>query len=262
VSRLILGEVLGEGDSAKVVAARYLDEDVAVKIFKDTNATSILEEVGRICCSRHEFIVEFLGVSTDAKACDANGKQIGLALVMKRAKFGSVLDVMRDHKKRKMFSGRQQWLLLLARTAKAILYLHSQSPPIIHRDIKPGNVLVSEQHQPLLADFGLACYASNDSNDFKGTCNYLAPELFEGEPATMQTDVYAFALFMWFVASGAEFKGSESEPFCCTEPWEGDLLTDIMERVVDGIRPAWPHAIEKISSLARFRQVSLLHDCF
>jgi serine/threonine protein kinase len=233
---------------------------VAVKIFDDANATSILEEVGRMRHLHHEFIVPFRGVSTDAKACDANGRQIGLALVMKLAKFGSVFDVMRDHTKKKMFSSRQKWLELLAQTAHGIFYLHSQSPPIIHRDIKPGNVLVSEQHQPFVADFGLACDTSNNSRPCPGTYNYLAPELFEGEIATMQTDVYAFALFMWFVASGAEYRVSESDPVCCPEPWEGDSLHDVMDRVRDGMRPAWPLAVEKLSSLARFRQVGLHHN--
>jgi serine/threonine protein kinase len=152
---------------------------------------------------------------------------------------------------KKMFSSCRKWLVLLAQTAQAIFYLHSQAQPILHRDIKPGNVLVSEQHQPLVADFGLACDASSNTEPCQGTYNYLAPELFMGKIASRQTDVYAFALFMWFVASGAESKGAEP----CPEPWAGDLFQDVMERVTGGQRPAWPPDVEKLSSLVRFRKV-------
>jgi serine/threonine protein kinase len=255
-SQLVLGEKLGTGGYATVVAARYLGQDVAVKQFHDASAASIIKEMGSMCHLQHEFIVAIRGVSTDSLAHDANGGHIGLALVMQRAKYGSVFDVLRDPTKRKMLSSRSEWLLFLANTARGVSYLHSQSPPFLHRDIKPGNILVSEQCHPLVADFGLVCSESSDCEPFQGTINYMAPELMREGKASFQTDVYAFGLLMWFVACGAENRAAEP----CAEPWTGYSAQDVEDLVMAGKRPAWPSYIIELSSLARFLEVGLPSD--
>ena len=185
----------------------------------------------------------------DPSACDANGTHIGLALVMQRAKHGSIFDVMCDPMRRSMLRNRQQWLLFLAETAYGIFYLHSQS--ILHRDIKPGNVLLSEQLHPLLADFGIACASSSSTELGQGTYIYMAPEMFLEGNASCQTDAYAFGLLMWFVASGAETRGAAP----CAEPWEGYSYEDVMDLVTAGRRPAWPTILTDLNALARFREV-------
>ena len=248
-SQLVLGIEIGRGAFAKVVAAKYFGQDVAVKIFNDPCTSSVLEEVGSICHLRHDYIVGIRGVSMDAAACDVNGKHIGLALVMQHAKYGSIYDVMRDPIRRSMLSSRRRWLLLLSETAYGLYYLHSQL--ILHRDIKPGNVLLSEQLHPLLADFGISCAASSDSTLGQGTFNYTAPEIFLEGNASCQTDVYAFGLLMWFVASGAEARGATP----CPEPWEGYSYEDVMDMVTAGRRPAWPTILTDLNALARFREV-------
>ena len=248
-NQLVLGMELGRGAFATVVAAKYFGQDVAVKIFNDASASSLLEEVGSICHLRHDFIVGIRGVSMDATACDINGKHIGLALVMQHAKYGSIYDVMRDPTRRNMLSSRRRWLQLLSETAYGLFYLHSQL--ILHRDIKPGNVLLSDQLHPLLADFGIACAASSNSDLGQGTYNYTAPEMFLGENASCQTDIYAFGLLMWFVASGAEARGATP----CPEPWEGYSYGDVMDLVTAERRPAWPTVLTDLTALARFREV-------
>jgi tetratricopeptide (TPR) repeat protein len=75
---------------------------------------------------------------------------------------------------------------------QAIAYLHRRG--IIHRDLKPGNILMSGGHA-LVLDFGLSRTREQISKmadeDIGGTLDYMAPELFDGEPPSELTDLYA-----------------------------------------------------------------------
>jgi serine/threonine-protein kinase len=77
---------------------------------------------------------------------------------------------------------------------------------IVHRDVKPGNVMLDEEGTALLADFGLAKGRGytllTQSGQVLGTLDYLAPELIRGEPATPATDVYALGCVAYACATG------------------------------------------------------------
>jgi serine/threonine protein kinase len=247
--QLITEGELGRGAFGVVVAARYFGERVAVKKFQGDQSASLLAEAASLCHLRHKYIVCIRGTCTDPDACDANGKKVGLALVMQLAHRGSIVKVMEDPVAKRELRGRRKWLLFLSQAAHGIFYLHSQS--IVHCDIKAGNLLVTEQLEPLVADFGLACHAGGVVAS-EGTPAYMAPELLAGETATCATDMYAFGLIMWFVCCSVEVLGQLSEP------WDGELFEDIMEMVLAGKRPEWPEKLKSLSSLGRFREVYYL----
>jgi serine/threonine protein kinase len=249
---LVVGRWLGEGSFGVVFEARYAGQDAAIKVFKGGQAASSRLSAEALCLAslRHAFVVEFLGVCSDPEARDAIGAPVGLALVMQHARHGSVLKVMRDLEKRKMLCGRGEWLQFLSQAASGIGYLHSRS--LLHRDVKAGNVLVTAQARPLVADFGLACAAGSGAACGQGTWSYKAPELFKDGVASVHSDSYAFGGVMWFVGSAAE------DPQHQSEPWEGKQGLDVMDFVMAGRRPGWQDSILIPRSLERFRQVLLV----
>ena len=252
LGQLELGGELGRGAFGVVVAAKYFGEEVAVKRFLGDQAEALLAEADSLRKLRHKYIVGIRAICTDPTARDAAGQEVGLALVMELARRGSLLDLMQDPAGRRELRGRRRWLLFLSQAAHGIFYLHSHS--ILHRDIKAGNLLVTEQLQPLVADFGLACCAGGGELS-QGTPAYMAPELLEGGEATRETDAYAFGLVMWFMACAAEVQRQPA-----VEPWDEQLFEDVMQRVLEGRRPSWPDDIRELNSLQRFRQV-LLPPC-
>ncbi len=68
----------------------------------------------------------------------------------------------------------------------------------LHRDIKPANVMREEGGQILLMDFGLT-HAYGTDGDASGTPVYMAPELLQGQPATIATDIYAIGVTLFYL---------------------------------------------------------------
>ncbi len=75
-------------------------------------------------------------------------------------------------------------------------YLHTYSPPIIHRDLKSGNLLVDGYYHVKVADFGLAKFQTDQTEKnktFCGTLLWTAPEVFSGNGYTEKADIYSFS---------------------------------------------------------------------
>ena len=87
--------------------------------------------------------------------------------------------------------------------SSAMCYLHGQQPAIIHGDLKCQNILIGEDYHAKICDFGLArihtISKSKNSNDLKGTLEYIAPEYFLNprKIKNKEFDVYAFAILSW-----------------------------------------------------------------
>lgn len=100
--------------------------------------------------------------------------------------------------------------------AEALSYLHKEcSKPVIHRDIKSSNILLSDKFEPQLSDFGLAIWGPTHSSsiidsDVVGTFGYLAPEYFMYGKVSDKIDVYAFGVVLLELLSGKKPIGVES----------------------------------------------------
>jgi serine/threonine protein kinase len=80
--------------------------------------------------------------------------------------------------------------------ASGLAYLHSRG--IIHNDLKPSNILLTEIDHPVICDFGHA--TRHPGAQRSGTHAYIPPETWDGQPRSYPSDVYAFALILlWLV---------------------------------------------------------------
>jgi eukaryotic-like serine/threonine-protein kinase len=103
---------------------------------------------------------------------------------------------------------------LMAKVARAVEYAHGRG--ILHRDLKPGNILLDDRGEPLVSDFGLAKWLDANKDITKslttiGTAGYIAPEQAEGTAAdlTPAADVYSLgAILFGLLAGRPPFLGS------------------------------------------------------
>jgi type IV pilus assembly protein PilB len=98
---------------------------------------------------------------------------------------------------------------LLNQFLSVVDYLHSQTPPIIHRDLRPETILITPHGTIKIAEFGLAKMNEGDiSTDNQtafrslGSPNYASPEQLLGEPSHKANDFYSIGAILYFVATG------------------------------------------------------------
>lgn len=134
----------------------------------------------------------------------------GAYLVMRYLKGGSLREALQDGPYDLESASR-----LLDQVAAAVSFAHRND--VIHRDIKPGNILLDEDGNAYLADFGIAkdllnLGGSHTSPDaVVGSLDYLSPEQARGEAVTPRTDIYSLGVTLYEMIAGEHpFKGSSS----------------------------------------------------
>ncbi|KAG5036211.1 putative receptor-like serine/threonine-protein kinase [Glycine soja] len=201
-SNFLPGNLIGKGGSSQVYRGCLPDgKELAVKILKpsDNVLSEFLLEIEIITTLHHKNIISLLGF------CFENGK---LLLVYDFLSRGSLEENLHGNKKISLVFGWSERYKVAVGIAEALDYLHSKDDqPVIHRDVKSSNVLLSEDFEPQLCDFGLAKWASTLSShitctDVAGTFGYLAPEYFMYGKVNDKIDVYAFGVVLLELLSG------------------------------------------------------------
>ncbi|MBV9396979.1 MAG: protein kinase [Bryobacterales bacterium] len=148
-----------------------------------------------------------------------------------------------------------------AQVGRALAYAHEQG--ILHRDIKAGNVMFGEQGDLKLVDFGLAKW--RDAEDatrtgaMVGTIPYMSPELLDGEPATAQSDLYAFGALVYELAAGQPMFGGERTETLIRRIVTGEITPlatvrpDLPTRITAAVaRATTPDPRQRYSSVREF----------
>src|SRR6185503_10210190 len=94
---------------------------------------------------------------------------------------------------------------IISQVAEALAHAHRQG--IIHRDVKPANILISAEGDPLLTDFGIAkiyeeTLQLTSDGMMVGTPTYMAPEQLQGQPVDPRTDIYALGVVLYQALTG------------------------------------------------------------
>lgn len=90
--------------------------------------------------------------------------------------------------------------------ALGLNYLHSQKPPMMHRDLKSPNVLLSEEGNAKIADVGMVRAQDKDRVTAQRimTPLWAAPEVMRREKTSIKADVWSYAILIWEIATGAD----------------------------------------------------------
>ena len=223
---------IGRGGSSIVYLAER-ESDKQHVVLKILNATAGLDEI-----LLQRFVQEFDIISSIdhpnvVKIYDRGFSDRHAYIAMEYFPDGSLADLIPDG-----LSGRQA-LSLLAQAASALREIHSRG--IIHRDIKPGNLMARADGSIVLADFGIAKRLGEDKGrtrqgELYGTPYYVSPEQIEGGPATMQSDIYALGIIFY-------------EMLTRQRPFEAESVSGLIALHVSAPRPKLPDALAECQGL-------------
>ncbi len=191
-------ELVGRGGMASVYRAhdRKADREVAIKVISPAIVESgeflgrFRREVKLVAHLDHPHILPVLDY----------GEQDGYAyLVMPVQEHGSLADRMK-YGKLSMKEGAR----IFGQVASALSYAHQRG--VVHRDVKPSNILLDEHGEAKLADFGLARPTAESSNitgsKVLGTPAYMAPEQIQGGKVDARADQYALGVVLFQMSTG------------------------------------------------------------
>ncbi|EFN52665.1 hypothetical protein CHLNCDRAFT_138610 [Chlorella variabilis] len=223
-----LGRCLGTGGFGSVYEATWRGRRVAVKklpLFGPDQPCSegmyaaMLREIELASKFSSDRLVQVYG------ACTADREHV--CLIMELMEGGSLHQRIYDRCKRRM--GYLEILQLAHDMAAGLAYLH---PSVVHRDLKPQNVLLDGEGRAKLADFGISrvkdptkSYLSQVTND-NGTPMYMAPEQFNGSRVDEKVDVYALGVIL-------------NECYTRRQPWRDSqhFFQIILKVAINGERP-------------------------
>lgn len=241
LARYQLGELLGEGGTARVFRAvdRTTGDTVALKILlpalcRDSTAVRRFIDESKLLieldCPQ---IVKGLRVAREGDVFFCAMELIDGECLQDRLAHGPLSEELA--------------LAVVAQVAKAMAYLHSKQ--LVHRDIKPGNILLQDDGRAVLIDLGFATGAGKkaaaDTETTAGTVAYISPEQARGQAELdVRADIYSLGATLYHLVVGElPFEGSSGEEIMAKQVLEALSGDAIRER---GLSPQLHYFIEKM----------------
>ncbi len=191
-------ELIGRGGFASVYRARQpkFDRDVAIKVLN----VSDLDDAAKRRFEREQRTMGSLsshpGIVTlyDSGFTDAGSPYLAMELMSTS---------MRDRLRELGALPWEQAVAIIGTVTDAVVQAHSKG--VLHCDIKPDNILVSEFEEPKLSDFGIATLiegAATAATNVSATLEYAPPEVLSGDKPVPSSDVYALGATLFAMLSG------------------------------------------------------------
>jgi eukaryotic-like serine/threonine-protein kinase len=209
-----LNDLLGRGGMSFVFLARELDlnRQVALKVLPlqllhGPSAAERFEREGKIAASLdHPHIVPIFRVGATSTF---------LWYTMKRIRGRSLEQLILERGRLPL----AEVVRVVQQVGNALDYAHRHG--VVHRDVKPANVLIDDTGWAWVCDFGVArsfgTVALTQTGASLGTPRYMAPEQFEGQPVDGRSDQYSLAILVWQALTG-------------TVPFEGDTVGELIRQ--------------------------------
>ncbi len=223
---------IGRGGSAIVYLAER-ESDKQQVVLKILNATAGMDEILLQRFVREFDIISSIDHPNVVKIYDRGFSDRQAYLAMEYFPNGSLAELIP-----RGLSARQA-LSLLAQAAGALREIHTRG--VIHRDIKPGNLMARADGSIVLADFGIAKRLGNDlghtrHGELYGTPYYVSPEQIEGSPATMQSDIYSLGIIFHEMLTGKR-------------PFDAESVSSLIALHVNAPRPKLPDGLAEYQGL-------------
>ncbi|CAF2685449.1 unnamed protein product [Rotaria sp. Silwood2] len=267
---LIQEKIIGQGGFADVYHGRWLSQDheVAIKMIRihyldEKVKGDLIKEISMMYRIRYDHILSIFG------ACMEPEKY---ALIVEHMSLGSLHDVLK--KQTLQLTWPDRWSIA-GQMTKGINYLHKLPKPIIHRDIKSLNILLTENGKGFLvkvADFGLAktryeTSRQSSHNPSIGTLPWKAPELLNMGKHTEASDVYALGVVLWELGTGCRPYEEADDSTISAFVLRGarlDIPANIPSSFAELVSRAWAHEPQKRPTcqqlLSLMKEVVFEHD--
>mmetsp|Transcript_23831 Transcript_23831/g.44506 ORF Transcript_23831/g.44506 Transcript_23831/m.44506 type:complete len:393 (-) Transcript_23831:244-1422(-) len=191
---------MAAGNCGKVYKTRWRSLHIAVKTIKGKpqQAEDLQQEINIWSSTRHPNIVTFMGASFSPKH--------GVMLIMEFMPGGDLQHLLDRSEGPVPFKRAYQIAIDIG---KALCFLHGCKPPILHRDLKPPNVLFDDNGVAKIADFGLSKIVATNQQAYRmtaktGTIRYMAPEVLLGLDYSCSVDVFSFGMILSYMFSGIQ----------------------------------------------------------
>nr|XP_020468659.1 megakaryocyte-associated tyrosine-protein kinase [Monopterus albus]XP_020468660.1 megakaryocyte-associated tyrosine-protein kinase [Monopterus albus]XP_020468661.1 megakaryocyte-associated tyrosine-protein kinase [Monopterus albus] len=215
ITKLKLGESIGEGEFGAVYEGEYMGQRVAVKTIKcDVTAQAFLQETTVMTKLQHKNLVRLLGVILHK----------GLHIVTELMSKGNLVNFLRTRGRSVVNS--VQLLRFALDVCEGMEYLESKK--LVHRDLAARNILVSDDSVAKVSDFGLTKVDLKVSDNAKLPVKWTAPEALKKEKFSTKSDVWSYGVLLWEIFSYGR------------QPYPKMSLTEMKERVEGGYRMEAP----------------------
>ena len=195
--RLVLLEVIGQGTSCEVHRAwdTELHRNVALKLLHDDDGGEgrrearerLMNEARRLARLRHEHVVQVYGA-------EEHDGRVGLWTELVRG------ESLEEIVQRSGPLGAREAALVGLDVCAALAAVHGAG--LLHRDVKAQNVMREGGGRIVLMDFGTGEDLSSGTSRLVGTPLYLAPEIFAGQKASVQSDIYSLGVMLFYLVTG------------------------------------------------------------